>query len=43
VWIKVEPVHQWLEGWGYRVAGTAEAQDPENGVLITRVVWVDSK
>lgn len=38
---KTEPVGELLRGWGYEVAGEAEAVD-SNGVVITRVAWVDA-
>lgn len=37
---ETEPVGQLLRDWGYGVAGEAQASDP-NGVVITRVAWVD--
>jgi hypothetical protein len=37
----VEPIGDQLRGWGFAVVGEADAADPENGVLVTRIAWVD--
>ena len=36
----VEPVGDFLRGWGYEVAGESEGVDA-NSVVITRVAWTD--
>lgn len=38
---RVEPIDVQLQSWGYRISGLAEATDPANGIVITRVVWID--
>jgi hypothetical protein len=32
-----------LDGCGWSVAGEAEAPDPENGIIITCVAWLDAE
>ena len=39
---EAEPVGEILRNWGYTVAGEAEGSDT-NGVVFTRVAWVDAK
>ena len=39
---KAEPIGEILRDWGYAVVGEAEGQDT-NGVIFTRVAWVDSR
>ena len=38
---RTEPVAELMRGWGYDIAGEAEALDT-NGVVITRVAWTDA-
>jgi len=38
---RVEPIDDWLRDWGFHVGGTSEGADPENGIIITRVAWVE--
>jgi hypothetical protein len=40
---RVEPIDDWLRDWGFSVAGIAEAADPENGIIITRVAFVENR
>lgn len=37
----VEPIADDLAVWGYAVGGVAEAADPETGVVVTRVAWIE--
>jgi SAM-dependent methyltransferase len=38
---RAEPPAQLLRAWGWRVAGEAQAVDPEHGVVITCIAWLD--
>jgi hypothetical protein len=39
---KAEPIGDLLRDWGYEVAGETEGADT-NGVVITRIAWVDAE
>lgn len=39
---RVEPLGELLTNWGFRVAGEAEAVDPQHNVSITRVAWIEA-
>jgi SAM-dependent methyltransferase len=38
---RVEPLVEELRDWGYPVKEAIEARDPDNGIPLTRVVWID--
>jgi SAM-dependent methyltransferase len=40
---RAEPPAQTLRAWGWNVAGEAQAADPENGVVITCIAWLDGE
>jgi SAM-dependent methyltransferase len=40
---RAEPPAQALREWGWLVAGAADASDPQHGVIITCIAWLDGE
>jgi SAM-dependent methyltransferase len=38
---RVEPIDAYLRSWGFTVTGVRTARDPDNGIPVTRVAWVE--